>query len=147
MDVIQILMKAILLIILLVCGIQDIKSKRISLWIIILGALLIVSGALISGRCSVFDRIGGLAVGACVLLISIATKGKIGLGDGLLLCVTGLTLGFWGNIELFGLALLLAAVLSIFLLVFRLADRKKSIPFVPFLFFGYLFIMITEGQF
>lgn len=140
----RILMKTILLIILLVCGIQDIRNKKISLWIISIGAFLAVASIPICGSLSLPDTIGGIGVGAGVLLISIATKGKIGLGDGLILCVTGLMLGFWGNIEAFGLALLLAAVVSIVLLVFRLADRKKSIPFVPFLFLGYLFVMVSE---
>lgn len=143
----QILMRTILLIILLVCGIQDIRNKKISLWIISLGALLTVAGIILCGSLSVAETIGGMGVGAVVLLISMVTKGKIGLGDGLILCVTGLVLGFWGNIELFGLALLLAAVVSIFLLVFQLANRKKSIPFVPFLFLGYLVIMVSEGKF
>jgi leader peptidase (prepilin peptidase)/N-methyltransferase len=73
-----------------------------------------------------------------------ASDGKIGIGDGVLLCATGLGLGFWSNLELFAIALLLAAVISIVLLTFRLADRKKSIPFVPFLLLGYVFVMAAD---
>jgi leader peptidase (prepilin peptidase)/N-methyltransferase len=91
-----------------------------------------------------WNRLGGAAIGGFVILTSMITSGKIGLGDGILLCITGLGLGFWGNLELFCLALSLAAGLSIMLLIFRLADRKKSIPFVPFLFVGYL-ILIASG--
>lgn len=78
-----------------------------------------------------------------MIVISKITGGKIGMGDGILLCITGMGLGFWGNLELFGIALFFAAVVSILLLIFRLADRKKSIPFVPFLFFGYVFLLIV----
>ena len=60
------------------------------------------------------------------------------MGDGMLLCITGLGLGFWSNLELFAIALILAAIVSIFLLMLRLADRKKSIPFIPFLLIGYV---------
>ena len=46
------------------------------------------------------------------------------MGDGLVLSVTGMGLGFWSNLELFALALAFAALFSMFLLVFRLAGRK-----------------------
>jgi len=46
--------------------------------------------------------------------------------------------------ELFGLALMLAAVLSIILLAFRKVDRKKSIPFIPFMFAGYLILVLSK---
>jgi leader peptidase (prepilin peptidase)/N-methyltransferase len=72
------------------------------------------------------------------------TGGKIGMGDGILLCVTGIGLGFWNNLELFGVALFLAAVLSIILMILRVVDRKKSIPFIPFLFAGYLIIVFAS---
>jgi leader peptidase (prepilin peptidase)/N-methyltransferase len=78
-----------------------------------------------------------------VIFISRITGGKIGMGDGLLLCVTGLGLGFWGNMELFAYALFAAAAVSVILLILRLADRKKSIPFVPFLLLSYLFLTVV----
>ena len=131
-------------VVLLICGLQDIRNKKVHLWVIILGALLVGVGIPFCNTFSILDRLGGVAVGAVVIIISALTSGKIGMGDGLLLCVTGLSMGFWGNLELFALALFLAAVLSIVLLVFRLADRKKCIPFVPFLLFSYLFLMIAK---
>ena len=66
------------------------------------------------------------------------------MGDGLILSVTGLGLGFWNNLELFALALFAAALVSIVLLITRLANRKTSIPFVPFLFLGYLLHLISS---
>lgn len=136
-------MKLIMIIILLSCGIQDLLRKKIYFWIIIAGAVFTGICIPFTNLHSIPDRIGGIAVGAAVVIISLATAGKIGMGDGLLLCVTGLGLGFWGNLELFAIALLLASVISIILLVFRLANRKKSIPFVPFLLTGYLFLIFT----
>ena len=57
------------------------------------------------------------------------------MGDGLVLSVTGMGLGFWSNLELFALALAFAALFTMVLLVFRLAERKNSIPFLPFMFY------------
>ncbi|MDF2513015.1 MAG: putative rane protein [Herbinix sp.] len=134
----------LLLGLLILSSIQDLLKKRIGLWIIILGGGIICAFIPFYHTITLFDRLGGVVVGGVVIVISLATGGKIGLGDGLLLCITGIGLGFWSNLELFALALLFAAILSIILMIFRLADRKKSIPFVPFLLLGYVFILTSN---
>jgi leader peptidase (prepilin peptidase)/N-methyltransferase len=141
---VETILNIIMGVMLLACGIQDALHKKILLWLIIAGSILISICIPFCSEVSFLDRIGGCAVGATVIIISLGTKGKIGLGDGILLCATGLGLGFWGNLELFAIALMLAAIVSIVLLILRLADRKKSIPFVPFLFAGYLFLLIVN---
>lgn len=133
-------------ILLLIGALQDIRAKRIHLWIILTGGLTLCVCILFSHNISLTDRVGGLSVGLFVILVSKITGGKIGMGDGFLLCVTGIGLGFWGNLELFALALFAAAVLSVFLLLFKKADRKKCIPFVPFLLLAYLFFLFLPRQ-
>lgn len=129
---------------LILCSIQDLLKKKISLWIIIIGGGMICASILFCNTITLFDRLGGVAIGGIVILISIATRGKIGFGDGLLLCISGMGLGFWSNLELFALALLFAALVSIALIILRLADRKNSIPFVPFLLLGYIVILTAN---
>lgn len=131
-------------VLLLICAIQDLFKKRVYLWVIGIGAVLTFICLPFLKELSVIDCIGGLAVGLTTMLISKITAGKIGMGDGLILCVTGVGLGFWNNLELFGVALFLAAVLSIILMILRVVDRKKSIPFIPFLFAGYLIIVLAS---
>lgn len=140
----NIFVHAIITAMLLACSVQDFRKKKIFLWMIILGAILIGICVPFCNTLSILERLGGIAIGVVVAVISIATAGKIGMGDGLLLSVTGLGLGFWGNLELFAIALLLAAIISIILLILRIVDRKKSIPFVPFLLMGYLFVFIVD---
>lgn len=139
----EIIIKIVIMLILLTCGIQDLLKKKIFLWSIFTGAVLTAICVPFCNNISILDRLGGIIIGITVIIISIATKGKIGLGDGLLLCITGMGLGFWGNLELFATALFFAAVLSIFLLILRLADRKKSIPFVPFLLAGFIILTVA----
>ncbi len=140
---VEITYKAILGAVLLCCGVQDIFGKKIMLWVLVLGAFLMGICIPFCNSPSILDRIGGIGIGVAVIMISIATAGKIGLGDGLILCLTGLGLGFWANLELFAIALMIAAIVSIILLIARLADRKKSIPFVPFLLIGYIILMLV----
>lgn len=140
----EILIKGFMAAVLIFTAVQDCIYKKISMWILVVGAVLLCACLPFCRTLSLPDRIFGLLLGGVVIGISKATRGKIGMGDGLLLCVTGIGLGFWGNLELFMLALISAAIVSIFLLIFRLADRKKSIPFVPFLLLGYIIKLLNE---
>lgn len=123
---------------LLVCGLQDIKMKKFYSWLIILGGILIGACLPFSSAITIADRLWGSSVGLGVILISLITRGKIGMGDGLILCITGISLGFWNNLELFLIALLLSAIFSIILLATKRVDRKKAIPFVPFIFIAFV---------
>lgn len=134
----QVFMQGIMGVLLVFSAVQDIIRKKIWLWVIIMGAVLIGICIPFNQNLTLQDRLGGLLIGLGVVILSKATRGKIGMGDGLLLCVTGLGLGFWANMELFFVALFAAALICAILLAFRLADRKKSIPFVPFLLLGFV---------
>lgn len=140
----ELLIKIITGTMLMVCGIQDLRSKRVTLWIIVISLILNSICLPFCNSINLPDIVGGVTIGIAVIILSIGTGGKIGKGDGMLLCATGMGLGFWGNLELFAIALLLAAIVSIILLAARLANRKKSIPFVPFLLLAYLFLIVVE---
>lgn len=127
---------------LVIVTIQDIKWKKIRVGIVLFVGICLCICVPFSAMLSVIDRILGLSLGLGVVLLSKATGGKIGIGDGLVLGVTGIGLGFWSNIELFAIALAMAAVFSIGLLALRRANRKKAIPFMPFLLGAYLFLSI-----
>lgn len=138
----EIVVRGLIGIFLIILSIQDIMSKKIKVWMVILCALLLCICVPFCPAISLLDRILGLFLGVGVVALSKITGGKIGVGDGLVLGVTGIGLGFWSNLELFDLALAIAAVFSICLLVLRLADRKKGIPFIPFILLSYLFLWI-----
>lgn len=91
---------------------------------------------------SIFRIFLGAAVGIGILLISHITDGSIGMGDGLLLVVTGIFLGGTSNVELLFTGLLYAAVFSLGVLVLGKRKRRREIPFIPFLFLGYLTMLL-----
>ncbi len=126
-----------------ITAIQDIRWKKVRVAIVWAAALLICLCIPFSSRMPVIERLLGVISGLGVVLLSKITGGKIGLGDGLVLAVTGMGLGFWGNIELFALALALAAVFSIGLIIIRRANRKKIIPFIPFILLAYMLLNIS----
>ena len=78
--------------------------------------------------------------------LSLISEGKIGLGDGLLMTVTGLFLGGRQNAFLIMTAMLLSALFSIGYLLSKKGNRKTRFAFVPFMFASFL-IRMTAGRF
>lgn len=125
---------------LLICGIQDIRKKQIYVYPVVLTAVAVMVYQIVARGLSVSNWLGGLAVGGALCLISIISKGQIGLGDGMLFCLTGLTVGFGGNIQILFYSFLFAAVVSGYLMFVRHKSRKYTLPFVPYLFLGYCLV-------
>lgn len=115
----------------------DLRRKQVSLGAVVIfgvaGALLLFTGENISWK--TFIPIG---IGTAFLAMSLATGGGIGMGDGWLLVALGTLL----DLERFLIVLLLgifaSAVWAAILLAVLHKGRKAKIPFVPFLFLGYL---------
>ncbi len=132
-------------ILLLHAAYTDMRTRDIS------GVILIIFGAL-GVICTVFGRAVGVtdacfgaAIGLIMIFISIMTRGELGMGDGMLIAVTGLFLGIRDNIALLSGALLLSAVFSVVLLITG-RKLKQEYPFVPFLLLTYS-AMFMGGMF
>lgn len=126
-----------------VCSVEDWKEKRLSMWKIRLyaAAVLLYMGiefwqtddsrllwAL--GRCA-----GGIP-GMGLLLLGKATRQAVGYGDGLLVFLIGISLGFWESMSVFAAALAGTFLFAIFLLAGKAGKKDSQIAFVPFLFLG-----------
>ena len=84
------------------------------------------------------EVLGGVLLGMLMVLATYFTEEAIGFGDGLLLAVTGLFLGFWETLHLLVRGLLLCALLmGIFMLLGRI-DRNVRVPLVPFLLLSFI---------
>ena len=84
----------------------------------------------------------GAAVGFAMLGIGFLTREKIGYGDGAIVAVSGIFLGFTENLEMLCIALILLELMALFLIVVRKKGRRYRIPFCPFLLAGYLVILL-----
>ncbi len=85
-----------------------------------------------------------LIPGGVIIFISYITKEAVGMGDGILILVTGVFLGFTDNIVFIMLFFFLCAFFSGCMFIFRKYRLKDKIPFAPFLFLSYL-IFIGGG--
>lgn len=133
--------KIIIGLLLFISTIKDIKSKSISLPLVIISCVCLILIMPFNNVITIKSAILGTLVGFFIILVSKLTKGQIGIGDGIILLATGLGLGVWDNIALLLFALFLSAICCFILLALRLVNLKMKIPFIPFLFISYIGVL------
>ena len=126
------------------CSLEDVKHKHLTIIYILMFGIGGVVLHLFAPVCSIYSILCGMLLGVAMIVISAITRGSVGMGDGILLVVTGVYLGGYENLELFMTGLLLSALWSLGLLVFKKKKRKDEIAFVPFLLLSY-FVMLFRG--
>lgn len=131
-------------IILLICSYTDIKYRRVSKGIAAIYFTLAVLGHLAAGDSPGETVLGLIPGGFCFLLSWISRQG-LGYGDSVLITGCGVSLGFGPCMLVSFTAFFWAGLWAMGLFVFRKADRKKELPFVPFLLLGVVIQGIGGG--
>ena len=124
------------------CSVEDLKRKEIACIRVLLFGVVGVALHLYQGEISVYDMLLGACCGLVIMLFSYLSGGMIGMGDGLVIVVTGIFLGGRANIRMLCGGVFMAGIISLFLILFRKKKRKDSIPFVPCLFLAYVGMML-----
>ena len=92
---------------------------------------------------NILNSILGLLIsGGLFLLIAIISKGGMGGGDIKLIGVLGFILGIKFSLLNIFLSFILGAIISIFLLLFKIKGRKDPIPFGPFICIAFMIVTI-----
>ncbi len=123
---------------LLAAGIMDIRTRRVPVWMLVLGGALAMWAAL-SRQSGYFEMLKGILPGGLLLLTALATK-KAGYGDGIVLAWLGLALGGDRSLLLSGLGLFLTSLCAMVLLALRRVRRDTGLPFLPFLAAAWLLV-------
>lgn len=130
-------------IILAAAVVKDIRSRVIPDWLIILGAAAGIAIIFLNPGASFLSSIlGALAAGAILWLILFLTKGGIGMGDVKLFACVGLFMGLEGTLEAMLVSTVLSGIAGLIMLIFRISDRKGTIPFAPFIFLGTVLVIL-----
>lgn len=127
---------------LLLCSLQDIRKKKIQIVLIAAGFLIIFVYSIFKIDIILWNRLAGLIPGIILLILNPVTRGQVGLGDGLIVSILGISLGFFATAGMLILGLFGSALLSLFLIIFKKANKKTTIPFIPFLLLGFLGVLI-----
>ena len=126
-----------------ICALTDIRTRRISVLLSIVAALVGASLAIYSRRAPQ-EVLLGVLPGLLKMALSWLTRGAVGIGDGIVITVAGLflepgqLLGAW-------LAGSFFAAVAAGILFIRTRKGKNEIPYVPFLLAGYLAAMLAGG--
>lgn len=121
---------------LLVLGIQDLRKKQVSFSILLITWILGL-GYTFFMDFSWMDFLRNESLGVVLLLVGKLSQGGIGIGDGLLLLVTGLFLGWQKNCCMFLGGIILCGLVGMILLIGKKVRGKTALPFIPFLLVSY----------
>lgn len=118
------------------CAIGDCAKQKINQWILLggfLAGILITARRLLQGELHWYEIFFAVLPGILLWLCSKGTGGKLGTGDGDMVIVLGLFLGWRLCLTMLCLACLLAAVFAGIGLAAGRLKRNSRIPFAPFL--------------
>ena len=135
----NIFIKGAVLIFLSICTIFDIRKKEIPFILAGMGMAAAVGFTIWRiGNGTIFAAqiLPAALPGLFFLLVSWCTKEKVGYGDGILLLIIGLTVGFYQCLTGLCISLFLSAFFGVLLLFLHKAKKNSRIPFVPFLTMG-----------
>ncbi len=121
-----------------ICATEDLRKKQIHLNVVLAFGILGIVFHMLGQEQTIENIIFGMGVGGVLLLLSILTGGKIGIGDGVLLVVTGIYLGLEQNLMLFVGSLFICACYALFLLVLRRRKRNDTLAYAPFVLVSYV---------
>ena len=123
--------------ILLVQSVYDMRKKLLPLWITLVGAAVGIIILFLEGKVTLYGCLG-IIPGILCLVYARVSREVIGYGDGLLIGMMGIYLPISKLISCLMWAFLMAGILGLYLLVTKKKQRKQTIPFVPFLFVGFV---------
>lgn len=145
MTPIRILRLGLVMLFLIFESVVDIKKREISITASVIISLIAVLLIVFAKDIHILSMVFGLSEGILLMILSHASKEQIGFGDGIILCATGLILGWKDNLTMFFFSCLICALFSICLMTIKKADKRTKIPFVPFMVPGFILSVISEG--
>lgn len=132
---------------LLILSVLDARNKAVPTALLITGMVTAVMQGII-GMCdgqSVMWYLLACIPGVVLLLIAWTSK-KAGYGDGIVLMIMGLVVGYYGCVMIWGISLFMVSLCAIILLGIKKVQRNSQLPYIPFLSGGYLLWWLFGGM-
>lgn len=125
-------------------GLADIKNKNLRITWMMCFLVEGIAGRLMLWKLSLANLLVSMIPGVMILLLGYLMKGEIGMGDGILVLISGLFLGVHRTFLLLMYAVLSSGLAALYLLVVRKVQRRCEMPFVPFLLIGYVIVLVGD---
>lgn len=127
---------------LLYCAVCDLKKGEIRTKVLGVCAAVTLLSVLICREQIVASILAGGFIGSGFLVVSYITHEALGYADSILLTILGIFVGAERLLVLMLLSFGTAALFALVGITCRKWNRKKTLPFVPFLLLGYVGVMI-----
>lgn len=133
-------MYLVLIIYFVVLSVWDIRKKGFPVSVLLLGlGASLIYGILRQDGMVIFL---GIVPGMLLILMGFLTREKVGYGDGILVIIIGLVLGWPGSFLVYVIAQFGVLFFAVFLLLAKRSARDVKIPFAPFLTVGLVLYQI-----
>lgn len=113
-----------------IISMEDIAAKRVSNKILILMLGIGVLFALVSGAAVVPTLLAPVIYGVVFIVMSLVSKGGLGMGDAKLMAVMSVYYGIVGMFSVLFAASVIECLISVMVLI-RTKNMRSEIPFVP----------------
>jgi len=145
-DALDIAIVAAYVSVLIVCTGTDVLAYRVPNVITYPAiAAAIVIGTVMPDANRADVMVGGALTGGTFLIMSIATRGGMGMGDVKLAAFAGFALGLTFGVAALLLTALAGGAIALLLLVTRVRDRRDPIPYAPFIALGMVYVLLVQG--
>ncbi|MDE6567832.1 MAG: hypothetical protein K2K70_08905 [Lachnospiraceae bacterium] len=132
----------VLLLGLLVCSWEDVRSYMVSLPFVIIWTGLLCGMQIYQGNMDLVLMITPVAIIGITTIVCHLSKGGIGLGDGFLFAMAVMGLGVAQGLQMFFYCLTGAFCAAVIVLVFFSGKKDSRIPLAPFIFGGSLLAIL-----
>lgn len=119
----------------MICSYTDIMGRYVDIRIIL--AAMIIELFLTP------IKISGI-IPAIILIVFNLIKRGIGSGDILITFVVGIFYGLYDTLQMMTISFAIVFIYGIYIWVFKNKDIKYKIPFVPFIFMGFVIVRISR---
>lgn len=126
------------LLVLVAFSIEDAKTRKISVLPILFFIPCLLFAIFGREQMEWTDCMGGILVGLLFCAVSHLKKESIGIGDGVIILLLGVSLGARRVLYILVIAFFLTALAAGVLFLLHKADKKTRLPFIPFLLGGYI---------
>lgn len=116
-------------------SVEDIRYKSVPYAHLAVGAGLMLLFYL-GEPFSVFSLIFGIGTGILLIVCSVLTKGSVGIGDGVILAIIGMAMGF-STIYILIYSFLAVSATAFLLLTLAKKQYRYEIPLIPFYLLGF----------
>ena len=135
------ILKTILGVYLFVLAADDMLHKSVRAGLLATGILPVVLSFIPDlNEVGILQRTAGVMPGVLVIVAAVLTKEKIGYGDGIVISIAGAVMGIAGICKVLMLSFLILPAYSVAMLARGRLNKRSRIPFLPFLFAGYLLL-------